>query len=233
MKRSRKSKSSRHSGFTLIEVLAALVLSALILVSLNMAMSAVGKGTDHTRRSLGEQAELGAAVDIFSRDVARIVKIRHPAKPGDFAGYVFDGHADAIVYPLREEEGLTAPGLYLVRLSVRQADGRTTLLRERAPLPVGDDAALPQWRDPVTLLTGPYDIAFAYRAQRTGQRDWNGSWQASEAMPEQIRLTISNRATDRLRVPGFVQSLAIDSEVDCAGNREARCGTAEPAKATQ
>ena len=231
MKRPRTSR--REAGFTLIEVLAGLVLASLILVSLNMAMSAVGKGTDHTRRSLGEQAELGAAVDIFGRDVSRIAKIRRPAKPGDFAGYVFEGRPDAIVYPLREEEGLTDPGLYLVRLSVQQKDGQTTLLRERAPLPVGDDAALPQWRDGVALLTGPYDIAFAYRAQRTGQREWNGNWQASEATPEQIRLTITNRKTGRLRVPGFVQSLAIDSEVDCAGKHEARCGTAEQDAAAQ
>lgn len=225
--------SRREAGFTLIEVLAGLVLASLILVSLNMAMSAVGKGTDHTRRSLGEQAELGAAVDIFGRDVSRIGKIRRPAKPGDFAGYVFDGRPEAIVYPLREEAGLPEPGLFLVRLSVQQKDGQTTLLRERAPLPTGDDPALPQWGDAVALLTGPYDIDFAYRAQRTGQRAWNDSWQASEAMPEQIRLTITNRATGRLRVPGFVQSLAVDSEVDCAGNKEARCGTAEPSGATQ
>lgn len=225
--------SRREAGFTLIEVLAGLVLASLILVSLNMAMSAVGKGTDHTRRSLGEQAELGAAVDVFGRDVARIAKIRRAAKPGDFAGYVFDGRSDAIVYPLREEAGLEDPGLYLVRLSVQRKNGQTSLLRERAPLPARDEGALPQWRDPVELLTGPYDIAFAYRAQRSGVRDWNSSWQAAEAMPEQIRLTITNRATGRLRVPGFVQSLAVDSEVDCAGNREARCGTAVPEGATQ
>lgn len=229
----RPSLRPRQSGFTLVEVLAALALSSLVLLSLNMAMSAVGKGSDHTRRSLGEQSELGAAVDIFSRDVARIAKIRRPAKPGDFAGYVFDGRTDSITYPLREREGLAAPGLYLVRLSVRRKDGIETLLRERAPLPDAETGALPQWGDPVVLLTGPYDIAFAYRAQRTGARDWSGSWQASDIMPEQIRLTITNRETDRLRVPGFVQSLAIDSEVDCAGNREARCGTAEPAGATQ
>lgn len=225
--------SHREAGFTLIEVLAGLVLASLILVSLNMAMTAVGKGTDHTRRSLGEQSELGSAVDIFGRDVSRIAKIRRPVKPGDFAGYIFDGRSDAIVYPLREGEALTAPGLYLVRLSVQQKDGKTTLLRERAPLPKAGTAELPKWGDAVDLLSGPYDIAFAYRAQRSGQRDWNDSWQAAEAMPEQIRLTITNRATGRLRVPGFVQSLAIDSEVECAGNQEERCGTAEPGGAAQ
>lgn len=226
-------RSRREAGFTLIELLAALVLASLVLLSLNMAMSAVGKGTDHTRRSLGEQSELGSAVDIFGRDVARIAKIRRPAKQGEFAGYLFDGRADSIVYPLREEEAVSAPGLYLVRLSVQRRDGQTILLRERAPLPAGAVPASPKWRDPVVLLSGPYDIAFAYRAQRTGQRGWNDGWQASEAMPEQIRLTITNRATGRLRVPGFVQSLAVDSEVDCAGNKEARCGTAAAEGAAQ
>lgn len=228
----RRKRASREDGFTLIEVLAALVLASLILVSLNMAMSAVGKGSDRTRRSLGEQSEIGAAVDVFGRDVARIAKIRAPAAPEQFAGYVFDGKSDSIVYPLREEAALPQPGLYLVRLSVRHQDGATVLLRERAPLPARGDTSLPRWRDPVVLLSGPYDIAFAYRAQRSGARAWTDGWTATEAMPEQIRLTVTNTATRRLRVPGFVQSLAVDSEVDCAGNHEQRCGTPEK-EATQ
>lgn len=226
--------SRRHeAGFTLIEVLAGLVLASLILVSLNMAMSAVGRGTDRTRQSLGEQSEIGAAADIFGRDVSRIAKIRRPAPPGEFSGYVFDGSRDVIVYPLREEAALDEPGLFLVRLSVTRKDGLSTLLRERAPLPPRGDSSLPRWRDPVVLLSGPYDIAFAYRAQRSGQRDWSNSWSAAEAMPEQIRLTVTNNATGRLRVPGFVQSLAVDSEVDCAGNHEQRCGTAGEQDTTQ
>jgi prepilin-type N-terminal cleavage/methylation domain-containing protein len=228
-----KPRSRREAGFTLIEVLAGLVLASLILVSLNMAMSAVGKGTERTRRSLGEQSEIGSAVDIFGRDVARIAKIRRPAPPGDFAGYVFDGNPDVIIYPLHEDEALDAPGLYLIRLSVTRKGDQSTLLRERAPLPVGNDNELPQWRDPVVLLSGPYDIEFAYRAQRSGLREWSNSWKADETMPEQIRLTVNNTATGRLRVPGFVQPLAIDSEVDCAGNREERCGTAGEKDTTQ
>jgi len=229
----RQFPSRREAGFTLIEVLASLVLASLILVSLNMAMSAVGKGTERTRRSLGEQAELDSAVGVFSRDVARIAKIRRPAPPGEFAGYVFDGNPDVIVYPLREEEALDAPGLYLIRLSVSHKGDQATLLRERATLPAGDDDTLPKWRDPVELLSGPYDIAFAYRAQRSGLREWSDNWKAAETMPEQIRLTVNNESTGRLRVPGFVQSLAIDSEVDCAGNREERCGTADVKDTTQ
>lgn len=79
------------------------------------------------------------------------------------------------------------------------------------------------WRDQVMLLSGDFEVAFAYRAQRSGSRDWASSWEASEMMPEQIRLTITSRDSGRLRVPGLVQSLAIDTEVDCAGSGERPC----------
>lgn len=216
-------KGGTEAGFTLLEVLAALVLSGLILVSLNMAMNAVGKGVDHTRRSIGEQAEVATAIDIFSRDVARIAKIRRGGPGDDFSGYLFEGRASEIIYPLREREGLEAAGLYLVRLRVTGDEGRRQLLRERAPLGFGGTPASPQWRDAVVLLAGEFDVAFAYRAQRSGLRDWAAGWQASERMPEQIRLTITSRDSGRLRVPGVVQSLAIDMEVDCAGLGEAPC----------
>lgn len=212
-----------EGGFTLLEVLAAVVLSALILVSLNMAMSAVGKGVDHTRHSIGEQTELASAIDIFNRDVARIAKIRRGSPGQEFSGYVFEGGAGEVIYPLREEEGLAAPGLYLVRLRVAGDEGRRQLLRERARLRLGQLDSSPQWRDPVVLISGNFDIAFAYRAQRAGLRDWAGSWQATERMPEQIRLAITSRDSGRLRVPVVVQSLAIDMEIDCAAGGKPPC----------
>lgn len=225
--------SSAQSGFTLLEMLAALVLASMILVSLNMAMTAVGKGVDRTRRSLGEQAEIMAAVDIFGRDVARIAKIRRGSSPERFDGYLFEGRSDEMIYPLREREGLAAPGLYLVRLSVEGDPGRRELIRERAPIPAGTTAMdLPSWTDRVVLLSGDFTLAFAYRAQRSGQRDWNAGWSSADTMPEQVRLTITDGASGQLRVPGFVQSLSADTEVECTGRGWKRCGNDE-AEASQ
>ena len=68
----------------------------------------------------------------------------------------------------------------------------------------------------MVLLEGPFDIAFAYRAQRSGARAWADGWSGAEAMPEQVRLTIADTGTDRLRIPVLVQSLQVDAEVDCA-----------------
>ncbi|WP_421693552.1 PulJ/GspJ family protein [Aestuariivirga sp.] len=219
------SAGSRQSGFTLLEVLAGLILASLILVSLNLAMTAVNKGVARTRTSLGQQAGIATAIDIFGRDVARIAKIRR-GEGEAFGGYLFDGRAGSVIYPLREDAGVTAPGLYLVRLSLREDKGLRQLIRERSPLALAGKVGTPKWRDPVVLLQGPYEISFAYRAPSSGSREWSDTWDASSIMPQQIRLTIGDVATGRLRVPGFVQSLAIDSEVECASRAEQRCGTA-------
>lgn len=229
-----RSSPRGEAGFTLLEVLAGLMLASLILVSLNLAMSVVGRGVDTTRRSLGEQTEIGAAVDVFTRDVAGIAKIRRGSGVRGSGGYLFDGRADQLVYPLREMAGVDVPALYLVRLALREEKGQRQLVRERVPLAEADAAgSAPLWRDAVVLLEGDFDIAFAYRAQRSGLREWASAWQAGEIMPEQIRLTIADRATGKLRMPGVVQPLAIDLEVDCAGNGEPRCGGPRPQAAAQ
>jgi hypothetical protein len=82
----------------------------------------------------------------------------------------------------------------------------------------------------VTLLEGPFDISLAYRAPRTGNRLWSDSWPPGQAMPEQIRLTITDSLTGRLRVPIIVQALQIDAEVACAADAT-RCGGQSPAAA--
>lgn len=215
-------KRRGEAGFTLIEMLAALALASLILVSLNLAMNAVERGVAKTRDSLGRQSALTAATGVFSADVARIAKIRRDPK-GD-EGYLFEGSARQMIYPLAEREGLATSGLYLVRLRVASGKGSSQLIRERAPLEPGETPGTQaRWQDAVVLLDGPFDVSFAYRAQRSGARGWTDSWSGAEAMPEQVRLTIAEPGTGRLRIPVLVQSLLIDAEADCA-SPAAGCG---------
>lgn len=211
-----KARASRESGFTLIEVLVGLALSSMILVSLNLAMTAIRQSVDRTRDSLGSQAALSAAADVFSGDVARIARIRRGTAE-QFSGYVFEGSADQMTYPLFEYRGVATGALYLARLRVQDAGGQTQLIRERARIePGGENAMGAEWKDAVVLLEGPFDIALAYRAPRAGARSWEDAWASAESMPEQVRLSITDRKTGKLRLPVLVQALQVDAEVECA-----------------
>jgi prepilin-type N-terminal cleavage/methylation domain-containing protein len=206
-------------GFTLVEVLAALAIASLILVSLNLASASVRQGVDRTRESLGNQAQLSAALGLFRRDVSGIVKLRL-----EDGSYLFEGAATELTYPVSERRGASSGGLYLVRLRVLETEAGAQLVRDRAPLLPGQKPAASSWSDEVVLLEGPFDVSFAFRAPRSGERNWEESWSATKAMPEQIRLTITDRATGRLRIPVAVQPLLIDAEIQCAAAED--CGLA-------
>lgn len=209
------SAANPQAGFTLIEVLVALALASLILVSLNLAMTTIRQGSEGARLRLSSNAVLTTAADVFSDDVARIAKIR--LQGDDKAkGYWFDGSAGQIIYPLTEWAGVARPGLFLVRLRV--AGGKVTqLIRERSPLLPGETFdGKREWGDPVVLLEGDYAIAFAYRAPGGGMREWSDAWMMPRPMPEQISLTVTDRKTGRLAMPLLVQPLRIAGEVECA-----------------
>lgn len=211
-----------EAGFTLLEVLAALTLASLVFVVLNLAMTNIERSVAASRGSLGNQDAVEAAAGVFMRDVARIAMIRRTGT--GIKSYLFEGTGRQMTYPLAESQGLKRSGLYLVRLRVETIQGVTQLIRERAPLPPGEELRLPGvWNDEVVLLEGPFDIALSYRAQRSGSRAWADGWTGAEAMPQQIRLTIAEPGTGRLRIPVLVQSLLIDAEAQCVSAAE-DCG---------
>lgn len=215
-----------EAGFTLIEMLAALALASLIFLSLNLAMTTVQNFVVKSTNSLSSQDAITAATRLFARDAARIIRLRNSVGP-DAQGYLFEGSPRQMIYPLLEHEGVSGGGLYLVRLRVAERDGVDQLIRERALLQPGERPGTDvDWGDAVALLEGAFDIVFAYRAQRSGMRDWADGWSAATAMPEQLRLTIKDRATGRLRVPVLVQSILIDAEVECAAESPG-CGKPE------
>ncbi len=221
-------------GFTLIEVIAGLAVASLILVSLNLVMGTINRGFDQTARTLSRQNAMSGALDIFGSDVARIETIRGRGADGEPQPFLFSGREREVIYVLAERPGNNPAGLYLVRLYVRDSDGDAELIRARAALPAGSfDMAEAGWQDEVMLLSGPYDISFSYRAPRQGLRSWGSGWESGAKMPEQIRLTITDRATGRLRVPGLVQSLKINGEAACLRPEAKDCGKTPAQEAPQ
>ena len=204
----------REAGITLVEVLAGLAVASLVLVSLNLAMTTIERSVGKTRQTLGNQAAVSTAAGLFVRDVSRIAKIRRgggtPTK-----GYLFEGSAQQMVFPVTERQGLSSRALYMVRMRVSEDRGIVRLIRERTPFAVGKSPGT-NWDDSVVLLEGAFDIAFAYRAQRSGSRSWTDDWSGASSMPEQVRLTIGDSATGRLRAPVIVQSLLIEAEIECS-----------------
>ncbi len=209
-------------GFTLLEIMVGLLISSLIMVSLSMAVRSINRGFDQAAASFERQGTIATGLHVVAQDISRIERpfdnLENPTR------FLFTGTPGEIVYVLAERPGNNPAGLYWVRLLARVSDGATELVRMRAPFtqPGAEPAAI-TWGDEVVLFRGRAGIEFSYRAPRAKLRSWANSWQAVNMLPGQIKIEITDTATGRLLVPGFVATLKIGAEAACAAADAAGC----------
>ena len=221
-----KSRASAEAGFTLLEILVGLLISAMVLVAASLAMKTINMSYDRTTLALGRQSQLATGLGIFAEDVSRIERaFDNPAKPLQF---LFSGKAKELIYVLAERPGNNPGGIYWVRLVVRGDSKGEELVRERAPMVLGAaDFTSVKWSDAVTLLRGGFIINLSYRSTRASLRNWASSWEAHNMLPDQIKIELTDIATGRLRVPVLVQTLKQEAEANCGDPANAGCTMAQ------
>jgi prepilin-type N-terminal cleavage/methylation domain-containing protein len=214
--------AAHEAGFTLLEILVGLMISALLLVAASLAMKTINMSYDRTTMVLGRESQLATGLEIFAGDTSRIERaFDNPGKPTQF---IFSGKAKEMIYVLAERPGNNPGGIYWVRLLVRRAGAGEELVRQRAPMQLGEaNPELVKWTDDVTLLSGDFSVALSYRSTRAGLRQWAASWDAHNMLPDQVMITITDLSTGRLRVPVFVQTLKLDAEANCGDPGNAGC----------
>lgn len=203
------------AGFTLLEILVGLAVSSLIMLGLSLSMKTINMGFDRATTSIGRQSTIAAGLYVVAGDIARIERaVDNPDAPTQF---LFFGSRSEVIFVLAERPGNNRAGLYWVRLTVRKAGKGAELVRTRAPYHQGEhDLAAITWSDDVVLLRGDIQIDLSYRAPQAGLREWASGWQATNMLPGQFKIEITDTRTGRLRVPVFVQTLKITAEAACA-----------------
>jgi prepilin-type N-terminal cleavage/methylation domain-containing protein len=109
-------------------------------------------------------------------------------------------------------------GEEVITLTIESSDGVTRLVRRRAPWSGPRDKIedLPA-EDPVVLIEGRVDIAFAFgRIAPDGSLTWSDVWSGESVLPRFVRVSVRDRATgaDLLAAAEFV--LRADAPPACA-----------------
>lgn len=195
-------RTEARSGFTLIEALAMLAITSVIMVGMTALIHDVARNFDRGTRGVSEGEHLLLAVERLAQDFgsARFVvwnsrnapAVAFTAETSDdgLAKVVFVGNAGVMSGPQGDE---------VITLTVERDDNVTRLMRRRAPwmgsLMRAEDA-IPG--DPVVLIEGKVDIAFLFAGVGpNGALQWSGSWTGAEALPRFVRLIVRDRASGR------------------------------------
>ena len=214
-----KFDSAAMAGFTLIEALVATALMGLTLAALATITAQWLPNWNHgvVRVQRNEQVALGLerlAADLAAADF--IPANNQTRKP------FFDGASRSVTFVRTALGPDTGPGLEFVRIAEISSERGPVLVRTRAPFVPGIDRQ-PNFTDPVVLLRAPYRLSFSYAGI---DRNWREDWREQIQLPNAVKLTVRDAATQRTLSVSTATLIHVDVPVDCiAAKSLAECLT--------
>jgi general secretion pathway protein J len=220
---------ARVAGFSLIEAMATLALTATIIVALS---SVAGQWLPNWRRGFVDLQRadlLGIGLERLVDDLSAAEYVTRSA--GDKAP-LFEGDASSVMF-VRSAIGPDAyPHLEVVRLAEIKEDRGLAMVRTRAgfaptaPKPPRAPAQAIAFGDPVTLIRAPFHISFAYAGP---DRVWLPSWKGRERLPEAVRISVRDTVANRVLAASTVARLRVTSPGAPKLQAQANAGGALPA----
>ena len=173
-------RSTRQAGFSMLEVLAVLLLTGVIVSTLTVLTGQWLRGWNRSARFLEQTEGVALSLQRMASDIETAVAL--PATRGNPEGS-FKGAASSLRFIHPSVGQAAAAGLEVVEISQRKGRG---LIRSRGAF--NDDIPLQSLAvgDPVVLLDDSFQVDFAYRAD-SGQ--WRADW-TEVSSPSAVRILL-------------------------------------------
>ena len=208
---------ARQAGFTLIEVVLAMVLLGAMMLLLYSGLAFGLRSWDAADLNGRRTADRQIAENFLRREIGETFPLRF--KDPLTLKLAFEGKKDELRFASARPAGISAGGLSLVGIAVEAAEDRTrnrNLVMRRA---MPDDAAKdfgPLDKGDRTILFENIDsIAFQYFGSENDFTDplWVDAWQFAGRVPQLIRVRI--RTSDGTMLPDMVVRLMLSEEAGC------------------
>jgi general secretion pathway protein J len=205
----RANSDSRAAGFSLIEAMATLALTATIILALS---SVVGQWLPNWRRGFVDLQRADLLGGGLERLVDDLSAAEYVTRSAGAPAPLFDGDASSVMF-VRSAIGPDAyPHLEVVRVAEIKEDRGLAMVRTRArfaptaPKPPGAPAQPIAFGDPVTLIRAPFHITFAYAGP---DRVWVPSWKGRDQLPEAVRISVRDTVANRVLAASTVTRVRV------------------------
>src|SRR6516165_8110527 len=217
----------RRHGFTLVEVLAALAIAAVIIAATGALVHNVALHFDYGTRGVSEGERLILAVERLASDIGSARFVTRMSEGG--AALAFIGEPATAAQPGRmifvSAGAVAASGEEVVSLTAEQDEDVARLVRRRAPW-LGprtrfEDMML---QDPVVLLEGKFLISFAFgRISQDNGLAWSDDWRGQASLPRFVQLKLRDRLTGADLLTGAEFVIRADASAGCAQAGSGAC----------
>ena len=187
-------KLHAQSGFTLLELLAAIMILSLIMTA---ALGAVRVGSRSFEAGVlraDETAEIRAIANVLRRQFRQLLPVTWNENRQDFIAFEGDRHHVQFIAPAPDSSG--GPGYLVYRLSAEPSQKMNPVTMNFAPFDPGSDRfALPAISGRELLTDRLSDVSFDYfgAPEKDDQLAWHAEWSADTGrLPTIVRMHLAS-----------------------------------------
>ena len=207
-------------GFTLVEMLVAMVLLAMFAAILGNGQTMLVRSTDRTIIGIANVEERILAVDALRRllDRAVIISIGETGRTST----AFVGTGDRLWFVVSRGKYEPGPALSAIELVIENNSQSSSLQMRIAPFSSGE-TEVPSFRQsqPRTLIIADQPLTWNYLADEEGRTQWIGQWHERQLLPLAVRLASPHGATFglfpvRVSLPPFCAGARPSDMLECS-----------------
>lgn len=209
----------RHHGFTLIEVLGALVLLSLLLLGVYGGIRAATQSVRSGQAAIERLDQVRSAQMFMRRELAQTMAMAFAkTDKGENIYFLGDAHQMRFVAPLPGYLGKLGPQLQQIKLVPNDKGGGSRLEVSFAILPPDGSDPKPLG-DPEVLLDNVREGSFSYRSPDADDQagTWGTDWTDGRAMPILVQVSLQldgNYGWPTLEVPLRVDPSATGNQIN-------------------
>ena len=196
----RAAKRPSNTGFTLIEVVLALTIFALMGAILYGAFSLGHNAVEKSQASFERNQELRSFADLLGSYIRSSYPYRATAQ--DPAIY-YEGGETRLSFVSASSLAMGGRGMASVRIDWEETDGGKGVLSvtEESPVRLGEGSAEGGQNNRVVLREGISQLRFAYLDPQSDGEQWEERWDAQEhnILPRAVRLSYRTAAGQEVR----------------------------------
>jgi general secretion pathway protein J len=205
----------RTRGFTLVELLLAIMLLAMLMAAAWGSISTVTKAASRGEALIDRTNRMRVAQELIRRQIRNALALPYQVDSSTGETRTFEGESELMRFVAPMPGYLSRGGAYLQTLELRPGRGGGQELVFSHELLNGYDPDKPRdaEREPVVLIEGIRRGVFEYRGlDETGKlSDWEDEWDESGAQPVLVRMRFEMTADSGCRWPELVVPVLANS----------------------
>lgn len=185
------SQAAVAEGFTLVELLVAVTLVALLTVVLFGGLRFGMRAADAVSARVDRSSQIAVVYDFMQRELAD-ARLLAAAGDGQQAPASFEGQPDAVSFVTIPPAYLALGGFHLLHVAMEGTGGTRRLTVSWQQVPRGSLPLEPTTLQPSVLLDRLSAVQFGYFGVLDANRppDWQDHWTDRDDLPQLIRLRI-------------------------------------------